>query len=73
MRVRPAPAPWNPAVEISFGTVADGGWQIERSTRPELEGRTLAFALQRQSQILVPLALDGSAVRDWRILAWDEA
>lgn len=73
MRVRPCAYVWQPEFEISFGTLEAGDWRIERSTRPELEGQTLALALERTGldRAQVGLAGAGAGAGPWRILEWE--
>jgi hypothetical protein len=55
--------------EISFGTLAAGRWQIERSTLPALEGRDLPCRIERSSatEALVHGASDSTA---WTVTEW---
>jgi hypothetical protein len=55
--------------EISFGILADGRWTIERSTLPELEGRSLSCILQREPESRVRIAGDFSP-GPWQIIEW---
>lgn len=71
MRVRPCPYVWQPDFEISFGSLQGRRWRIEHSTRPELEGRQLAVALERTGLDLAQLQL-GTASQPWRILEWED-
>lgn len=71
MRVRPCPWVWQPDFEISFGALEAGRWHIERSTRPELEGQTLALALERTGLDLAQVRLAGAGPGPWRILEWE--
>lgn len=73
MRVRPGAWVWQPEFEISFGMLEQGRWHIERSTRPELEGRTLALQFERTGPDQARVQLDGAAVLPWRVLEWEEA
>jgi hypothetical protein len=70
MRVRPRTQP-GPEFEISFGRIETGRWHIEQSTQPELEGQSLAFALQRRGMQTAQLHGEMRAV-DWDILDWEE-
>ncbi len=54
--------------EISYGTLRDGHWLIEHSTRPALEGRTEAFAAHRIDEQRAELA--GGERTAWRVLEW---
>ena len=55
--------------EISYGSLRDGHWRIEHSTRPALEGRTEAFAAHRLDEQRAELA--GGYRTAWRVLEWD--
>lgn len=72
MRVQPSPRVWRPDFEISFGQFDAGQWHIERSTRPELEGRRLAVQLERTGLDEARVAVDGRPGQSWRILEWDD-
>lgn len=72
MRVQPRPWVWQPDFEISFGELDAGSWRIERSTRPELEGRRLAMQLERTGLDEACMAVDGRPGQPWRILEWDD-
>lgn len=72
MRVRPCARVWQPAFEISFGTLEAGRWRIEHSTRPEYEGRRLPLALERTGLDQAQVAMDGAASRPWRLLDWED-
>lgn len=72
MRVRPCVPVWQPAFEISFGVLEGGRWHIERSTRPELEGRRLAVDLERIGLDQARVQLDGPTAGSWRILEWED-
>jgi hypothetical protein len=55
--------------EVSFGSLRDGCWRIEHSTRPALEGRTEAFAAHRLDEQHAELA--GGYRTAWHVLEWD--
>lgn len=71
MRVRPR-RPVGPDFEISFGMIKSGRWHIQHSTRPELEGQSLAFSAQRTGMTRAQLQGEMGAV-DWDILEWEDA
>lgn len=56
--------------EISYGSLRNGCWQIEHSTRPAFEGRTEAFAAHRLDEQRAELVgtIDPAV---WRVLEWD--
>jgi hypothetical protein len=70
MRVRPSSRIGNPAFEITFGTLTDGQWHIERSTHPHLEGQAQAVALDRTGMELARVRQDDASTH-WRILQWE--
>lgn len=70
MRVRPG-RQTGPDFEISFGLVAAGRWQIQHSTRPGLEGQSLAFSVQRSVKTARVQGDLGAA--QWDILEWEDA
>lgn len=72
MRVRPCARVWQPEFEISFGPLEAGRWRIERSTRPELEGRTLALQLERIGLDQAQVQADEASAHPWRILEWED-
>lgn len=72
MRVHPCTPSWHPAFEISFGELKGGRWHIERSTRPELEGRKQALRWERIGLDQAQVTLDNRPARPWHILEWDE-
>lgn len=58
-------------MEISFGTLENGHWTVERSTMPQLEGSSHACALQRLDANTA--LLSGSQFNGrWGILEWAE-
>lgn len=72
MRVRPSAHVWQPAFEISFGRLDAGGWRIERSTRPELEGTRQPLVLERTGLELAEVRAEGASRQPWRILEWED-
>lgn len=58
--------------EISFGVLGAGRWTIERSTLPELEGRSLPCVLHRESQWQAHIT-GGFSAGPWQVLEWSGA
>lgn len=71
MRVRPR-CQAGPDFEISFGTLESGRWHLQQSTLPGLEGKSLAFAVQRCGPLRAQVQGDLAAM-DWDILEWEDA
>ena len=55
--------------EISFGALDAGRWTIKQSTLPGLEGRSLAWTLQRESALHARISGDVTDQR-WQIIEW---
>lgn len=55
--------------EISFGTLLDDVWTIERSTLPELDGRRLSCCLERRGVEQAAITLEG-VTRPFGVLEW---
>ena len=55
--------------DISFGSWSDGGWAVERATRPALEQQSRACALDRVSEIEATVKAEGLPPH-WRVLEW---
>lgn len=72
MRVQPCAWVWQPDFEISFGVLEANRWRIERSTRPELEGRQMAVSIERIGPDQAWVAVGDVVGRAWRVLEWDE-
>jgi hypothetical protein len=58
--------------DISFGTLANGIWTIERATQEALEGVARRCTLTRQGEQAVRLDGEGLAPQ-WQVLEWHEA
>lgn len=70
IRVKPSQIP-SPDFEISMGELAAGQWHIQHSTLPELEGRSLGFAISRSTEHLASVELDGTS-SEWWVIEWVE-
>jgi hypothetical protein len=57
--------------EISYGSLRDGRWLIEHSTRPALEGRSEAFAAHRIDAQTAEITGSGHTGARWQVLEWD--
>ena len=57
--------------EVSFGSLRDGCWRIEHSTRPALEGRSEAFAAHRTDTHTAEITGSGNTGARWQLLEWD--
>ena len=57
--------------EISYGSLRDGRWLIEHSTRPSLEGRSEAFAAHRIDTHTAEITGSGHTGARWQVLEWD--
>jgi len=56
--------------EISYGSLRDGRWLIEHSTRPALEGRSEAFAAHRIDAHTAEITGSGYTAVRWQVLEW---